>query len=414
MSSSPPGSSSDVNLPALNIGGGGNGGGGGPEEMPPTPRRRDVQSMPSFEIMEQLRRRNCVPTGFYEDDKKMLQALFDEDYEQQKATRQAYMAKVNANRKENYSRDFAERKQRRDNMEISTALKHNPQVPVWLEQVKKGQCHPFASWNGVKKPLVRHIASNLPVQSQLVGLEFSRCKINDEVCDLIAAMLMTNRSLRQLNLGENLIGAAGLQVLAKALRVNDVLKFIGLQGNLLRRNDATEPTDEGVEVFADMLKVNNTLVRVNILNTGLVQSSFALLGDALRQNASVLIVDMDTTPVSLSDAKVIKEALLRNQKAERHEEEKRQQQRLIDKRAQQGQLMEEQKQKEAQEELNWVERERKQRVQDRKKLLEEKRAQERLEEERRKEIAAAKLQLALASAGAKKKKGKKKKGKKKK
>ena len=317
--------SREVDLPPLTLGGSGvndAGGGGGagaggpvvPEEMPSTPRRRNVEQMPSFEIMEHLRKRNCVPTGFYEDDKNTLQLLFDEDYEKQRAIRQAYMAHVNANRKSNYAKEFAERKRQRDVLEISTALKNTPRVPVWLDLVKSGRSSAYVSWNGVKRPLVRHIATQLPVASTLVGLEFCRCKINDEICEYVASMLMSNRSLRQLNLSENNIGAVGLAALAKALGVNDVLKFIGLRCNPLRNtSDTAEPTDFGIQAVAEMLKVNNTLVRLDLLNTGLGTESFSLLGDALRENSSLLILDADATAASLSDARKIKLALATNQ-----------------------------------------------------------------------------------------------------
>jgi hypothetical protein len=121
---------------------GGGGGAGGTGEPPATPRRRDVDAMPSFEIMEQLRRRNLVPSGFYADDKRTLQAIFDEAYEQQRVARQAYMATINASRKDNYTRQFVERKKRRDEMEVTTAVKKCPEVPVWLELVKAGTCNP--------------------------------------------------------------------------------------------------------------------------------------------------------------------------------------------------------------------------------------------------------------------------------
>ncbi len=399
----------ELDLPALNLPGDDGAGGGAatnvPTEMPPTPRRRDVDTMPSFEIMEHLRKRNCVPTGFYEDDKHKLQVLFDEDYEKQKATRQAYMAHVNANRKANYTREFAERKQQRDVMEISTALKNNPRVPAWLELVKVGQSAPYASWNGIKRPLVRHIAAQLPVQSNLLGLEFCRCGINDEICSFIATMLLSNRSLRQLNLAENLIGAAGLTALAKALEVNDVLRFIGLQGNKLRNvPDTEQPSDAGVKVVAEMLKVNNTLVRLDLLNTGLGASSFALLGEALRRNQSVVILDADATLASLADARAIKLSLAANQHRQKLELAKKKKARLVVKKVE---ILEEEEVEQKHEEkrvLEWIETARRDRIQDRKRLLQEQRDRQLAEEEQQREAARLAMEAALAAASKKKKK----------
>lgn len=402
----------EVDLPALNLSGddGAGGGAGGaaanvPTEMPPTPRRRDVETMPSFEIMEHLRKRNCVPTGFYEDDKHKLQVLFDEDYEKQKATRQAYLAHVNANRKANYTREFAERKQQRDVMEISTALKNNPRVPVWLEMVKVGQSAAYASWNGIKRPLVRHIAAQLPVQSNLLGLEFCRCGINDEICSFVATMLLSNRSLRQLNLAENHIGAAGLTALAKALEVNDVLRFIGLQGNPLRNvSDSEQPSDAGVKVVAEMLKVNNSLVRLDLLNTGLAASSFALLGEALRRNQSVVIIDADATLASLGDARAIKLALAANQHRQKMELAKKKKARLVVKRVEiQEELVVEEKHEEKRV-LEWIETARRDRIQDRKHLLQEQRDKQLAEEERQRAAAQAAMEEVLATASKKKNK----------
>lgn len=380
-----------------------------PDEMPPTPRRRDVETMPSFEIMDHLRRRNCVPTGFYEDDKLKLQALFDDDYEQQKATRQAYLAAVNANRKDNYTREFAERKKRRDEMEVNTALKNTPQVPRWLELVKSGECNAFACWNGIRKPLVRYVATQLPVQSRLVGLELCRCHINDEICDLLADMLRSNRSLRQLNIGENAIGSNGLRALARSLEVNDVLKFLGLQGNPLLRRDGGETSHEGVSALADMVAVNSSLIRLNVLNTGLGARACKLLGEALTQNEQMLIVEMDMQPESPQQAQTVLHVLQRNQHMEKVELERQKQARLEEKKQELEEQQALEEAAEQQRQLDWIEDQRRQRIQDRKRLKEEEREAARIAEERRKEIARAKMQLALAATKGKKKKGKKKK-----
>lgn len=384
-----------------------------PDDMPPTPRRKSADQMPSFEIMEHLRKRNCVPSGFYEDDQRQLQIIFDEDYEKQRVKRQAYLETVNANRKENYTKELARRKQQRDEMEINTAVKNNPRVPVWLELVKAGKCTPFACWNGVKRPLVRHIVTQLPVTSKLVGLEFCRCNINDEVCEYIASMLISNRSIRQLNLAGNNFGAAGLVALSKALQVNDVLKFLGLQGNSLRSAfDSPDPTEEGILALADMLKVNNTLVRLDVLNTGLGKQSFNILGEALRNNSSIVIFDMDTTPVSLNDAKVIKHALQSNQRREQIEMSKKKKTQIKEKRKQMHEQKVVAEQQEEKRMAEWIEHERRRRVQDRKQKRAAARQAEILAEQRRRELAQAQLELAMAAASKKKKKkgkGKKKK-----
>eukprot|EP00750_Incisomonas_marina_P033182 INCI9605.2.p1 GENE.INCI9605.2~~INCI9605.2.p1 ORF type:complete len:440 (+),score=81.84 INCI9605.2:127-1446(+) len=409
----------DVDLPALNIAAANAGPAGGgnnvPEEMPPTPRRRNVDQMPSFEIMEHLRKRGCVPTGFYEDDKRQLQLLFDEDYEKQKLTRQAYMAHVNANRKANFTREFAERKRARDVMETSTALKNNPRVPVWLDLVKSGRSSPFMCWNSIKRPLVRHISVQLPVTSKLIGLEFCRCNINDEICEFVANMLQSNRSLRQLDLSENSIGAAGLFKLAKALEVNDVLRFIGLQGNPIRMSpDSSEPTESGVRALGDMLRVNNTLVRLDLLNTGLGAESFSCLAEALRSNSSVLILDADTSVSSLTDARNIKLALATNQHKEKLELAKKSKMRLKEKRVEvrEKKLVAEKVEEERM--SAWIENARRTRIQDRKRLLQEEREKQlRLAAERR-EAARLAMEAAMNAASTKKKKkGKKKKKKKK-
>lgn len=411
----------DVDLPALNIaaananagpaaaGGGGN---NVPEEMPPTPRRRNVEQMPSFEIMEHLRKRGCVPTGFYEDDKHQLQLIFDEDYEKQKLTRQAYMAHVNANRKANFTREFAERKRARDVMEISTALKNNPRVPVWLDLVKSGRSSPFMCWNSIKRPLVRHISVQLPVTSKLIGLEFCRCNINDEICEFVANMLQSNRSLRQLNLSENSIGAAGLFKLAKALEVNDVLRFIGLQGNPIRMSSdsSSEPTESGVRALGDMLRVNNTLVRLDLLNTGLGAESFSFLAEALRCNSSVLILDADTSVSSLTDARNIKLALATNQHKEKLEMAKKNKVRLKEKKVEVREKKVVAEKVEEERMSAWIENARRTRIQDRKRLLQKERERQLQLEAERREAARLAMEAAMnATSTKKKKKGKKKK-----
>ena len=82
-------------------------------------------------------------------------------------------------------------------------------------------------------------------------------------------MLLSNTSLRKLELEGNNIGPESAYYFARALKVNKTLKYLDLESN----NLTTDGTDfSGVTEFFTFLPINNTLLSLNLANNGLDES----------------------------------------------------------------------------------------------------------------------------------------------
>ncbi|XP_073959508.1 uncharacterized protein isoform X2 [Choristoneura fumiferana] len=87
-------------------------------------------------------------------------------------------------------------------------------------------------------------------KTKLRNLSLSKCRINDDVCGLIASKLgftaPAAKSLILLNLSSNHITDIGMKSLAKALRTNRCLRYLNLADNRI--------TDDGAFQLLDVLK----------------------------------------------------------------------------------------------------------------------------------------------------------------
>ncbi|XP_006901908.1 PREDICTED: NACHT, LRR and PYD domains-containing protein 11 [Elephantulus edwardii] len=97
---------------------------------------------------------------------------------------------------------------------------------------------------------------------QLQELDLSASSVTTYICSEVARVLISNRNLKSLELGDNQIGDAGMEPLCKALRdPNCILVNLGLEGCML--------TSACCENLASVFIRNRTLKTLNLLGNGL-------------------------------------------------------------------------------------------------------------------------------------------------
>lgn len=380
----------------------------------PTPRRKDCSKLLPFDIATQLKKRGLVPTGFMTDDAKVLQAIFDKEYEENMAKREEILWNLNKEKKEQQSRERALRKFQREGFEEERAFKKSPEFANWLTRLAQGESvATSSSLNGRRPEYVRCLLKKLPVSSSLKTLEMRSSRITDELAIALGGVIASNRSIRTLQLGDNLIGSEGLRYIAQGLQVNDVLVCLGLDRNPLtvdfRMGD--DHCDKGISALCDTLKTNGTLRFVTVRNTGLNKDIATLLATSVSlQNVGLLMLSMDTTILDYNIAEMLADRLRSNKGRREDARAKQRQLKLQQNKEKQRQDAIEAKVQENQRAREWAESTRVQRVKARFQELNARRIQE--EEDEAKAAAEAQAEAErLAAAAAKK--GKKRKGRKK-
>ena len=185
------------------------------DDPPPTPRKVDVSKLATFEIMEMLRDRGKIPSGFYEDDQQNLQAVLDQEYLEAVEARERFYASVAQAKNENVRVASELRKLRRQHDEELAFLKKNPHIESWLDNLHRGVCAKHFSLANSKLAGVRYILKAMPPTCPLRILDLRHCSINDDVGLTIGYMLRTNRSLESLDVSENHMGCEALLAIAE-------------------------------------------------------------------------------------------------------------------------------------------------------------------------------------------------------
>jgi hypothetical protein len=112
--------------------------------------------------------------------------------------------------------------------------------------------------------------------NSLLSLHLSRKGILDNEGKEIAKMLLSNHTLRKLELEGNNLGIHSAYAFGRALKVNKTLKYLDLESNQL----TTDGTNwGGVTALFEFLPVNKTLISLNMANN----SMDASCGDQFNQ-----------------------------------------------------------------------------------------------------------------------------------
>ncbi|CAK8996797.1 LRR and CARD domains-containing protein 3) (Nucleotide-binding oligomerization domain protein 3) [Durusdinium trenchii] len=114
----------------------------------------------------------------------------------------------------------------------------------------------------------------------LTELDFSYCRMDHGLGEVIAESLKTNRTLTYIDLSWNEVTDVGVQVIAESLKTNRTLTYIDLSWNKV--------TDVGVQALANALSVNNVLTHLDLngneCNTVVGKQALHEIEDLLQVN----------------------------------------------------------------------------------------------------------------------------------
>lgn len=140
----------------------------------------------------------------------------------------------------------------------------------------------------------------------------TRKKIQDSEGKEIANYLKRNDVLERLELEGNQLGPHTLKAIAELVKDNLTIRTIDLEGNdlTLGGSDIT-----GIEELAKSLETNETLLQLNLCNTGLDKRCSEVLKRMLERNTTLILLDIDQNPqMDLFDVRQIQKYLERNKK----------------------------------------------------------------------------------------------------
>jgi hypothetical protein len=84
----------------------------------------------------------------------------------------------------------------------------------------------------------------------------------------------------------------------------------------LENNNLLSDDSSGVVALAESLRTNDTLLSLNLNNTNLDEKAGAAIVNALEENESLIMLDIENNPrISLHDVRRVQELLKRNKKA---------------------------------------------------------------------------------------------------
>ena len=105
----------------------------------------------------------------------------------------------------------------------------------------------------------------------------------------IAESLKCNHSLLMINLGNCDISVKGCKAISDALMVNRSLRLLDIHDN---------PISAGVVHIAESLKQNHSLLEINLGRCGISEEGCKAIGDALIVNRSLQVLDLHGNPIS--------------------------------------------------------------------------------------------------------------------
>jgi len=138
-----------------------------------------------------------------------------------------------------------------------------------------------------------------------INLAQNFCSCGDEAAEALAGMLTTNRTITRLNLERCFIGVEGIKALATALKLNDTVVDINLADNRWLG-------DEGAEAMAAVLSTNAAIKRLNLEECKIGDAGVEALASALRINRALTQLRLHGNDVGVQGAQALASALMVN------------------------------------------------------------------------------------------------------
>jgi len=135
-------------------------------------------------------------------------------------------------------------------------------------------------------PRTRILSNHVAVNSTLMCLHLSRKGIADVDGVEIAKMLLTNKTLRKLELEGNLLSINSATEFGNALAKNTTLIYLDLEANQLTQDGpAKEPM---IKSFIPALKNNKTLLSLNLASNTLTKELGEDFAECIKANKTII------------------------------------------------------------------------------------------------------------------------------
>lgn len=140
-------------------------------------------------------------------------------------------------------------------------------------------------------------------------LSANRKFIEDEVGVDLARMLILNKNVRKIELEGNKLGPKTAKEFSNVLRYSTTLKFLDLDNNMLT-NDGEDPT--GLKQMIEALKVNKSLLSLNIANNRLDEQIGKAFEEAMQVNTTLIDFDFSFNNFEVDTIRKLQASLRRN------------------------------------------------------------------------------------------------------
>ena len=239
----------------------------------------DASTLSAKQLAEELIQRNLKPTGFPEDDIKLLQkhlnAEFEAEKEQKLKERKEALLRRRAEEDANRMQKFLEKQK----AEEEDALSKDNQMVFNIELLQHNRTPADMILRGAPIAIRAFIkAITATNNTSLKSLDLCQCFLGDDVGIEIGTCIKMNKHIQRIELDFNNLGPKSLTAIAVGLQNNTTLKSLSIEHNPLTGIDPVQNIDlSGYVALSEALKKNNTLLTLNLFQTGISHAGGKLL-----------------------------------------------------------------------------------------------------------------------------------------
>lgn len=139
----------------------------------------------------------------------------------------------------------------------------------------------------------------------------NRKNLGDEDVEELCNSLKRNKFLEKLELEYNKITSQSMKKINELLTTNESIKHMSLEGN----NLCSENDDSGIQTLCEALKVNQSMLFLNLSLTNLTPNCGNYIIDMLTKNKTLIMIHLQGNKLSHDSMKKIQELLIENRKS---------------------------------------------------------------------------------------------------
>uniref|UniRef100_A0A7S2PBL0 Uncharacterized protein n=2 Tax=Leptocylindrus danicus TaxID=163516 RepID=A0A7S2PBL0_9STRA len=242
------------------------------------------------ELQGELNKRGLRAKGFFDDDTKALQRVFDGEHKAYVETKRRESVQMRASQAQIAAFNAKTEKLRKQSVEENIEIEKDSFVKHWIEQIYNKTAPKFCSVK-VNNITCRILAKALweSKGSSIVSLDLSGLNLGDTAGAFICRSLKMNKSIIKLDLSENNFGSKTLQCLSESLQCakDCVIKSVSLASNPLHDTDNKQDFLAAINAFSSMLEANHSLTYFSIWQCGLGSTAADILLHGFEKNDSI-------------------------------------------------------------------------------------------------------------------------------